>query len=231
MKMSHKFQLKSLFAAVLLMTVPVWGVQAFAPEMPLMPGDFLAGNQAELIRQSLSIEDFHYTPEVPSQIEEDIVAVIESINPSLGVQLTEEEIAVLPVEELEVALQDELLIPAEKEGFWTKRRVIGAVILGSALIFALILLFAGSGGGGSGGGSGSGSGDEGTGTGEGFDGFPAGGVPPGQTGPQGGTGTTGTTGTTGGSNDYPGIPNNPEPSSMMLLGFGLLIPYLRKKAA
>jgi len=116
------------------------------------------------------------------------------------------------LEEAVSAIDGELaedLVAPEQDGFWSRRKILGTVVvlLGAGLIIMLVAFLAGGGGGGGGGGDEVGSGGGGGG---------------------------------GGLNNPPiipfvppvipsgPIPTNPEPSTFLLLGLGLLAPFFRR---
>ena len=107
-------------------------------------------------------------------------------------------------DELEEALQDELLLP-EGNQFWTKRKVTtGLLVLGGILATILLLL-----GGGKGGSSGS--------VGSIFEGGD-------DSNPNPGGGESGNRGNTN-------PPHNPEPSTFLLMSAGFALVFLRRKKA
>ena len=136
------------------------------------------------------------------------------------------------------------VIAVDDTHFWTR----GKIIIGTSLLLTtgllvglLLLLSSGGSGSGSGAGSGAGGGSGSSGGSGGGDpgltdllgGLPGGSLPGGLPGLDG-TGSLpgGLPGLLGGDT-LPGgkIPHNPEPSTFLLMGLGLLVPYLRKRFA
>ena len=230
-------KIKIMIASALCLAVPIWGVEAATPEIhPVVSNPAALHSQPE-DWQDLELSDLRFSesPAPTSLVNADLIDGLfsyESMTP----------------EELENALQDDLLLP-EGNHFWTRTKLaIGlTLLLAVGLLAGIIALFSGSGSG-SGSGSDSGTGESGEDSDQnrnqlpppifgwgGGDGGPlalldasegsgAGG------GAVGGSGFGGTIEEiAGGSEIPPLIPHHPEPSTMLLLSLGLLLPILRKR--
>ncbi len=234
---------KRYLAGFLCAVLPSWSLYAAVPDMPLVftPSALPIEEPAEKFIgwYDLVYQDQVAPPTVPQAIVDALFPDQEIALPQIsgGVSVPLEKLSDADLEE---ELQDELLLDEDAEGEHSskKRLVVGLLIL-SAALGALLLLLSGSGGGsgsGSGGSSGNGGDSNGStpppvgggGTGGGN------GTGPG-TGPgTGGGGGPGVGGGPGGGGITPfsfpnNVPNNPEPSTLFLIGLGLLLPFLRRK--
>ncbi len=237
--------LKQYLAGFLCAALPSWGLYAAVPDMPLV-------FTPSVLPVEESVENFVGWDQIAVQDELPAATVPQAIVDALFPQ--QEDVVIpqiaggtsisldnLSDEELEEELQDELLLDEDTNGSHsTKKRIIAGLLILSAALGALILLLSGSGGG-SGSGSGDSSGNGGNSNNSNYP--PAGGG--GGTGGGNGTGPGTGPGTGGGGGPGVGggpgggvitpfsiplnIPNNPEPSTLFLLGLGLLLPFFRRK--
>lgn len=227
---------KTLLAVMLCLTVPVWELRASVPEIHGMVGNFMPSfsvTEGETLVNWQSVAD----------VEADLPAVadpklVEALFPSpVEAPLGGKSIQEIKEEELEETLTDELIL-GDQVSYWNRTRKIFGFILLAAILSSLLLLFTGAGAGaGEGGGSGSGGGDNGLnsqlppGGGGGSGGGSGGGA--GGAGGSGGGGAGGAGGGSGGGSGGGGglpanFPSNPEPSTFLLFGLGMLA-FLRRK--
>ena len=234
-----------LIAITLIVTLPMAQAYCSVPEFVLPPVDF---SMVPNLNENMTITNI-----VPATIQDETVAGDEPIFNFLTKD--EEVIEVGPQQdELELILNEELtqigeeapidsVIPGSqnKGRFWTKGKILvttGILLSVGVLFGVLAFAFAGSGSGsGSGDGSGTGGGGgapdnpQGNGDQPNDNDNPDGGIPPGGGGPiGGGDDPIGPPGE--GFVPLPeghGIPHNPEPSTFILLGLGLLVPFFRRR--
>lgn len=235
--------LKTFTAALLCALLPGWSLYAAVPDMPIAfnPAFFKIEEPVETF---VGWEQIVMEDSTPAVVAPEIVSALFPEADDAIPQITEASVSMedLSSAELEEKLQDELIIEGEEsEGKGSRKlRIIGGLLLLGGGIAALLMLLSG---GGSGGGSGSGSGDGGGNGGTtnsnnippvgGGGGAGGGGTGGGSTGGGGAGGAGGSGGNITPFTFTPfnpaSIPNNPEPSSLLLIGLGLLLPFFRRK--
>lgn len=229
--------LKTLLAVMLCLTVPVWELHASVPEIHGMVGNFVPSFSVpaggSLVDWQSAVDVEHDLPAVADP------KLIEALFPSeVSAPLGGKSIQELKEEELEEVITDELVLGTQTS-YWNRARKIFGIMMLAAILTSLLILFSGAGAGaGEGGGSGSGGGDNNNfnsnvppgGGGAGGSGGGAGGGGTGGTGGAGGGGGEGGGGGTFNTNrTFPSdFPSNPEPSTFLLFGLGMLA-LLRRK--
>lgn len=221
-----------LIIAVLISTLPVSGAWSALPELPPLTGEWQAAS-ADIERVSeIPIRPFDIgfldvpAPRIGAEL-------VELFFPPRDAQIEIKDLNEENLEDLETRLQDELLVEEERQRFWNRDRILigSGILLLTGLVLGLVALLSGSG---SGSGSSSSSGSSGN---TGNNASPGGPLSEGLGG-SGGPGEGGGIPPVGGGDggfplgggrgSFP-IPHNPEPSTFLLAGLGLLIPLLRKR--
>lgn len=200
--------LKTVLVLILTITLPISQAHAVIPDPHGVLSDTVESNEEH---QEVNISALEGDAE-PAQIPTGDLFQVETI---ISGNTAEEPSIEMPGE------QDLLEVPVlaeDDQKFWTTKKIVisTSLLLTTGLLIGLLLLLAGSGSGGSGG----------SGVGVGAGGGIGGILPVIPTGPGGPTGPANLTNPfvpTG------GIPHNPEPSTFLLMGLGLLVPFLRKR--
>lgn len=226
-----KFQI--LVISVLMCTMPVSGSWAAFPDMPpVTMGELQSsaqnawGGASDILSPAF---DLHFFDGGAPAIGAGLAELLFSPTGSDNQSLSDEELQ-------SIVTGDGVLIPGSSERFWTRGKIWTSVSLMviTGLIIGLVAMFSGSGSG-SGDSSGSGSGSGGN-SGQGD--TPPNGDPSNPDGlPEGDGGNPPVVPGGGGSGSGSGgpfvppsnIPHNPEPSTFLLAGLGLLIPLFRKR--
>lgn len=223
-----------LITVLLSLIIPVWSVSAAVPDI----APFTFENQSSLgtdTKHERSIEDSGFLPKIDPPVTVSS-QVLNFLYPPAG----ESSFAEMTDEELETALQTDLM-DNNRPAFWKSREFLGILILafGAGSVFAF--LFGGS--------SGSGGANNGGGGGGNPQGFNSNeqslfgdGIQENESNLDGGDNlqesifSPDNEGENNQNNDLDanrkipsGIPSNPEPSTFLLLGLGLLLPLLRKR--
>ncbi|MDA9101193.1 PEP-CTERM sorting domain-containing protein [Omnitrophica bacterium] len=229
---------RMILAVVMVMTMHAWQGYCAIPELP-MP--IQGGVQSPLHEQPvIEFDSIHLTPMsvTPSGMAAKFVELVNLLDGAPAAAVADDTpVTVAPdlsLGQSQVAGDEEVVTGPEEDrqskgmfGWLQNRKVlmIGGLILLTALFVGILAAAAGGGagggsaggdggsGGGAGGGSGGGGVGEGTGTVVGF----------------GILGQEGNINPLTGSQQPGGVPVNPEPSTLILLGLGLLIPFLRKR--
>lgn len=225
-------QLKTTLVLLLAVTLPAWSLYAAVPE--LVP--FWTDNGSRLSEDAALLLDAAVPApmlgEEPAQVPAGMLGLLEPANKVIA----DESLMKLSDQDLEAALQDDLTTPQDAgsgDSFWKSKKFIGGVLLTLAVVSIVAFLF----GVGEGGASGSGSGGNNNNGGNPFNAgpkppsFPPVGGPPLITpGPGPNPGPGGLPGGEGNNEGFlrTSIPNNPEPSTMILLFIGLALLVLRK---
>jgi|GEM_PF-2114377 len=232
----------SIVVALLTVCLPVWNVQAAV--LDLAPVWMEAQPQSETPASPGlgNLSSIQLTPANPAQASAGIMGLVYPAPSSGAVERSLESLSNL---ELETSLQDELIGTATNSSFWKSKEFLGVLILafGIGTIFAFLFGSSGSAGAGKTGGGGGGgpSNSSGNDSLPGDDDFSPNGdedfFPGGDETCLVDCTTTGgdvdDQGDDQGSQDDSGIPDgipsNPEPSTFLMLGLGLLLPFLRRK--
>lgn len=207
---------------VLCLTLPIRQVFASMPEIRPLAMDTVNTAVSLPAETRVELSELHFVQHDPVLVDGKVIDAIlgteEEVIPGLPTGLT--------IDNAEEQLQDELLIPGHERSGLKHKLIIGAtLLLAASLIVALLSML---GGGGSGAGSGSG--------GNGGSGGGAGGsdviIP--LFGPLNDENNDGASedgnGNSFNKSSFPSnVPNNPEPTSMLLTLLGLGLPFLRKR--
>lgn len=218
--------LKSVLVITLTITLPITQAYAVIPESHSTLSDVVESHGAN--------PDVNISAHGPAQIPSADLSQVEMI-----IGGTDEE--AIEMQNDDEDLLDVPVIAVDDSRFWTQRKIVvtTSILLSTGLLVGLLLLLSGGGSGagaGAGGGAGSAGGSGGDNPGSGgspdsgladpFGGLPGGSLPGGGTLPGGLPGLDGT-----GTLPAGKIPHNPEPSTFLLMGLGLLVPFLRKRFA
>ncbi|MBI4358216.1 MAG: PEP-CTERM sorting domain-containing protein [Candidatus Omnitrophica bacterium] len=206
--------MKNMFRAfvigIICATLPMPRVYAVIPDAGSIIEDFLRSVENTQAADDVPTESAADTGALSNQDLSQAPAIIKS-------DVLKEEIPAF--EELAATDQEELILPTDDQPFWTKGKLIvtSSVVLTTGLVVGLILLLVSVGGGGSSGGGGGGSG-----------GNPF--IPPivDLLDPDS-TSKIITDNSKKTITDIPLGPHHPEPSTFLLMGLGLLIPFLKKR--
>lgn len=235
---------KTFTAALLCAVLPSWSLYAAVPDMPLALNASFFQAEEPVAVPFVGWDQIMFEDTAPMTVAPEIVNALFPESEEALPQITAASVSLEDLSDsaLEEQLQDELILGSEaEEKNDRKLRIVAGILLFAGGLAAILLLLSGSGGGGSGSGGGDGGGNGGSsnnsnyppvgGGGGGGGGTGTGpGTGPG-TGGGGGPGVGGGPGGGGDNNPFRtgNIPNNPEPSSLLLIGLGLLLPFFRRK--